>query len=122
MGHFRFEDLRVWQEARDLAVAMHTIGESLEARRLYRYAEQVRAAGLSVPNNIAEGAGSTHEAEFRQFLNIARRSIFETASMLLVFHRLGVLDTADLPVLFERYDALSRQILTLSRERSKRTE
>ena len=46
--------------------------------------EQLRAAGLSVSNNIAEGSGSEHVNEFKQFLNIARRSLFEDASMLLV--------------------------------------
>lgn len=38
-----------------------------------------------MPNNIAEGSGSTSKKEFAQFLNIARRSTFENASMVLVF-------------------------------------
>ncbi len=53
--HFRFEDLEIWQLARTLAVNLHKLAEELEKRRLYRYAEQLRAAGLSLTNNIAEG-------------------------------------------------------------------
>ena len=49
---------------------------------LYRYAEQLRAAGLSISNNIAEGSGSSHKQEFIQFLNITRRSLLEDASVI----------------------------------------
>jgi len=67
--HWRFEDLQIWNNACDLAVDFHRIVDGLDRRRLYRYAEQLRAAGLSLPNNIAEGSGSTHKQEFVQFLN-----------------------------------------------------
>src|SRR5437773_3796192 len=82
--HFRFEDLEIWQLSKSLAGRFHRLADSLDKRRLYRYAEQLRAAGLSLTNNIAEGSGSTHVQEFKQFLNIARRSLFEDASMLMV--------------------------------------
>jgi hypothetical protein len=50
--HWRFEDLEIWNRAADLAVKFHRIAERLDKRRLYRYAEQLRAAGLSISNNI----------------------------------------------------------------------
>jgi four helix bundle protein len=89
--HYRFEDLEIWQRAKEtqLAVKFHQLADQLDRRRLYRYAEQLRAAGLSLTNNIAEGSGSTHTQEFKQFLNFARRSLFEDASMLLVFELLA---------------------------------
>jgi hypothetical protein len=58
--HWRFEDLEIWNKAVDLAVKFHRIAERLDSRRLYRYAEQLRAAGLSISNNIAKGSGSVH--------------------------------------------------------------
>jgi len=67
--HYRFEDLEIWQRAKELAVKFHQLADQLDRRRLYRYAEQLRAAGLSLTNNIAEGSGSTHTQEFKQFLN-----------------------------------------------------
>jgi four helix bundle protein len=60
---------------------MHRLAERLDGRKLYRYAEQLRAAALSVPNNVAELAGSLHASEFKQFLNIARRSVFEAMGL-----------------------------------------
>jgi four helix bundle protein len=115
--HFRFEDLEIWQVARDMAVAFHKLAHKLDERKYYRYAEQLRAAGLSMPNNIAEGSGSLHVAEFRQFLNIARRSLFENASMLLVFEAMGLWNAGDIDGLLDNCDKLSRMITNYSRSR-----
>jgi four helix bundle protein len=113
--HFRFEDLEIWQLGADMAVKFHTLAETLERRKLYRYAEQLRAAGLSLPNNISEGSGSVHVAEFKQFLNIARRSCFEDASMLLVFEKMDLVARADITGLLDDCDKLSRKITNFSR-------
>jgi four helix bundle protein len=108
--HWRFEDLEIWQLAADLGVAFHALAAMLEEGKLYRYAEQLRAAGLSVSNNIAEGSASPHTREFVQFLNIARRSLFEDASMLLVFQRMGILQEPQTSPLLQKADTLSRKI------------
>lgn len=113
--HWRFEDLEIWNKAVDLAVKFHRIGEPLDHRRLYRYAEQLRAAGLSLSNNIAEGSGSTHKQEFIQFLNISRRSLFEDASMILVLERLGLLESTEVDELLWDCDEASRKITNFSR-------
>ena len=112
--HFRFEDLEIWQLARLLAVKFHRLADTLKKRRLYRYAEQLRGAGLSLTNNIAEGSGSTHTQEFKQFLNIAR-SLFEDASMLMVFESLGLFAPLEIDGLLADCDMLSRKITNFSK-------
>lgn len=84
---FRFEDMEIWNRAVEVSMPVFDIADSLDTARKYRFAEQLRAAMLSVSNNMAEGSGSTSDVDFANFLNIARRSIFEVASMLIVFHR-----------------------------------
>ena len=113
--HFRFEDLEIWQLAVDLAVKLHQLADRLDARKMYRYAEQIRGAGLSLPNNIAEGSGSVHPKEFKQFLNITRRSLFEDASMLLVFERLELIRDEEVAALLVHCDTLSRKVTSFSR-------
>ncbi len=113
--HFRFEDLEIWQLARTLAVKLHRLAEDLEKRHLYRYAEQLRGAGLSLTNNIAEGSGSSHTREFQQYLNIARRSFFEDASMLMVFESLGLFHEGEIDPMLIDCDLLSRKITNFSR-------
>ncbi len=83
--HFRFEDLEVWHDACELALVCHRVADDLAERKWFRYAEQLRAAGLSPSNNVAEGSASHHDKEFIKFLNIARRSTAELASMALTF-------------------------------------
>jgi len=113
--HFRFEDLEIWQLAVDIAVKLHGLAERLEQKRMYRYAEQLRGAALSLANNIAEGSGSIHSKEFKQFLNIARRSLFEDTSMLLVFERLALTTGDEITPLLADCDLLSRKITAFSR-------
>ena len=59
------------------------LADKLDSQRQFRWAEQLRAATLSITNNIAEGSGSSSKAEFSQFLNYSRRSVFETANIVL---------------------------------------
>lgn len=115
--HFRFEDLEIWQLAKDMAVKFHRLAERLEKRKYFKYAEQLRSAALSVPNNIAEGSGSLHAGEFKQFLNIARRSLFEDASMLLVFEAMGLWREGEIDSLLSDCDKLSRMITNFARAR-----
>jgi len=101
--------------ASDLAVKFHKVAEDLDQRHLFKYAEQLRGAGLSLSNNIAEGSGSTHKQEFIQFLNIARRSLFEDASMLLVFEKMALVEASKIDDLLADCDTLSRKITNFSR-------
>jgi len=115
MTKFRFENLAIWQRAVDVARKLFRLAESLEQKKLFKFAEQVRSAGLSMPNNIAEGSGSTSKKEFIQFLNIARRSTFENASMVLIFAKDGlILENAKEDILKE-LDELCRMITAFSR-------
>ncbi len=117
--HFRFEDLEVWQLAKELAIALHKVADNLERKNLYRYAEQLRGAGISLTNNIAEGSGSIHDKEFYQFLNIARRSLFEDASMLLLFEAMHLIDEETTSKLLCDCENLSRKIICLMKSTNK---
>jgi len=89
---FRFQDLEIWKKAIEIGDKLFDIAHELEKRKLYRFAEQVRGAGLSISNNISEGSGSYSKKEFAHFLNIARRSTFENANMVIVFERRNLID------------------------------
>jgi len=86
---FRFQDLLIWQKAIKIADELFDIADFLEKKKLFRFAEQLRGSGLSMPNNIAEGSGSSSKSEFGTFLNYNRRSIYESANMLIIFGRRG---------------------------------
>ncbi|MCC6416243.1 MAG: four helix bundle protein [Opitutaceae bacterium] len=90
---FRFQQFDIWKRAIAIGSDFHDIASDLESRGYRRYAEQLRAAALSISNNIAEGSGSDSDKEFAHFLNIARRSAFETANIMLFLHAKSVIST-----------------------------
>lgn len=83
---FRFQDLEIWKLAVEIADELFEIGDELEEKHLFRFAAQLRGAGMSMSNNIAEGSGSEWKKEFKNFLNIARRSAFENANILIILN------------------------------------
>ena len=110
MVKFRFQDLRIWQLSIQIADELFDIADSLEKKRLYRFAEQLRGSGMSMSNNIAEGSGSVSKKEFKHFLNIARRSTFENANILILLNRRKIISKEQLDHLLIEIDSLCRQI------------
>ena len=110
MIKFRFQDLKIWQLAIQIADELFNIAEDLDKKRLYRFAEQLRGAAMSAPNNIAEGSGSSSKKEFIQFLNVARRSTYENANILILIEKRGLVPTEYLAQLLDKLDHLCRQI------------
>jgi four helix bundle protein len=115
MAKFRFEDLQIWQMACRIGDELDDMADSLETRGKRRYAEQLRGAALSVSNNIAEGSGSLSNKEFKNFLNIARRSVSENANMVHFMRRKAGLSHKDAERLLDELDALSSKILSFAR-------
>jgi four helix bundle protein len=110
MVKFRFQDLKIWQLAIEIANELFDLADELDERRLHRFAEQLRAAGMSMSNNIAEGSGSSSKKEFIQFLNVARRSTFENANILILLGKRGLLLEKALDKHLDQLDHLCRQI------------
>ncbi len=115
MRKVRFQDLEIWTEAVTMGDLLFNIADTLENSKLYRFAEQLRGAGMSVSNNIAEGSGSSSRQEFQRFLNIAKRSIFEVANILVILNRRGVVDKMTIDDYLGRLDVLCRKITNLQK-------
>lgn len=112
---FRFENMEVWQRAADVSMPLFDLAEALDARKYFRFAEQLRAATLSITNNIAEGSGSDSDDDFSNFLKFARRSVFEVANMLMLFVRKGYLSQKDIVPLLPELQEQSKMLLAFRR-------
>jgi four helix bundle protein len=115
MVRFRFQDLEIWKEAIDIGNSLFDIADMLEEKKLYRFSEQLRASGMSMSNNIAEGSGSDSNAEFNNFLNIAKRSTFENANILIILNKRNLINVSTLDSLLVRLETLSRKITAFKR-------
>lgn len=82
-------DLKVWQLAMDLVVDVYAITKQFPDSEKYGLGSQMQRAAVSVPSNIAEGAGRESNTDFLRFLTIARGSLSELETQLLLAQRLN---------------------------------
>jgi four helix bundle protein len=110
MEDFRFEQLDIWKNAIEISDTLFDFADKADEKRLFKFAEQLRAAAMSISNNIAEGSGSFSDKEFASFLNISRRSVFECANILYIFERRKIIDVTDRKLIYSRLITLSKMI------------
>jgi len=87
-------DLIVWQKAMDLVVDVYRLSAAFPSNEQFRLVAQVTRASASVPANIAEGYSRSSTRDYAHFLAIAKGSLMEAETFLMLAVRLGYL-TAD---------------------------
>ncbi|MFL5541167.1 MAG: four helix bundle protein [Longimicrobiaceae bacterium] len=85
-------DLIVWQKAMDLAVEVYRISKRFPKDETYRLTSQLTRAAASVPANIAEGHARSTARDFAHFVSIAKGSLMETETFLMLSLRLGYVE------------------------------
>jgi four helix bundle protein len=111
---FSFQELKVWQKAVQFAEkVIRTIDDLKAPRKHYRLIEQLESASTSVAMNIAEGKGRQSTKEFIQFLYIARGSLFETITLLILLEKIGWLETENMVELLKLAEEIAKMINTL---------
>ncbi len=91
-----FKELIVWQKAMDLAAEVYRLARRLPKEETFSLGDQIRRAAVSIPSNIAEGYGRKTKRDYANFLLMARGSIFETETQLLLCTRVGYLTEKDI--------------------------
>ena len=87
-------DLLAWQRAILLVRTVYAVTDRFPKRERFELSKQIRRAAVSVPSNIAEGAARASRREFARFVGIARGSLSELETQLIVSEMLGYLDNA----------------------------
>lgn len=110
-----YTKLETWQRAMDLAEAVHVATRSYPKEELDGLVSQTRRSATSVPSNIAEGQGRGTSREFVRFLAIARGSLCELQTQLLLAQRFAYLDADRSAKLMEQSWTVGRLINGLIR-------
>jgi four helix bundle protein len=87
----------------------------LDKKGFHRYAEQVRASGLSMCNNIAEGSGSVTNRNFSRYLDYSRSSVFESANVVIILYFQSLISLSTKDELYLDLEELSRVITGFQR-------
>ena len=111
-----FEELSIFQKARELSMRIYAITNRERFKPDYRFVQQIRAAGGSIMDNIAEGFERTGNKEFLNFLYIAKGSCGEVRSQLIRATDVGYLTTEEYEELYSECRKLSAGIMNLIKE------
>ncbi|MCL4470392.1 MAG: four helix bundle protein [Gammaproteobacteria bacterium] len=107
-------NLEAWKESISLVKAVYQVSQSFPKEEIYGLTSQMRRAAVSVPSNLAEGAARTGQREFAQFISIARGSLSELETQLLIAVELDYLAQAH--TIFPLLDRVSRLITGLHKK------
>lgn len=111
-----YRDLVVWQKGMDLAVALYALSRCFPREEIYGLASQLTRCTASVPANIAEGKARSSAREFAHFLAIARGSLVEAETYLLLAVRLGYLTDVQVRSVLDLASEVGKMLLSLRRK------
>jgi len=106
-----FDELIAWQKAKSLGILIYA---KVPQKPDFDYFNQIKRAGLSISNNIAEGFGRNSHKEFKRFLMIALGSSNEVKSMILIGKDVGILEKKLAAELEDKTNEVIKIIIGLS--------
>ena len=92
---FQFQGLKVWEKSTVLADKLIIIADGLPQKYQFSFGEQLRRCALSIPSNIAEATGRRTNRDSANFFSIARGSVYEAISILVILAKRGLLKLTD---------------------------
>ena len=108
-----YRDLVVWQRAMALVSAIYKLTRTFPESERFGLTAQIRRAAVSIPSNIAEGQGRLATKEFRQFLGVARGSLKELETQLLISINLAYAGAEEADDCLELADEVGRMLNAL---------
>lgn len=110
-----YRELLVLQKAIELTVLIYQISKTFPREEIYGLTSQMRRCAVSIPSNIAEGAGRLNTPEYQQFLGIARGSHFELQTQLTIARKLGFADVERVSAAESLSEEVGRMIFAMIR-------
>ncbi|MEO6167669.1 MAG: four helix bundle protein [Chitinophagales bacterium] len=86
----KYQELIVWQKAMDYVISVYEATRKFPAEEKFGLVSQINRAVVSIPSNIAEGAGRDSKKEFAHFLSIAKGSSYEVETQLMLSKKNGL--------------------------------
>ncbi|MFN8437110.1 MAG: four helix bundle protein [Cytophagales bacterium] len=109
----RFEELKVWVKAKELAILIYNNTNVGDIAKDYSLKDQIRRASVSVSSNIAEGFERNNRKEFIQYLFIAKGSVGELRSQLIIIKELKLINSDINDLLISKSEEISKMLMSL---------
>ena len=105
-----FKELMVWQKAIDLVTEIYKITRAFPKEEVFGLVSQMQRAAVSIPSNIAEGHERNSDKEFAQFLCIARGSLAELETQIIIAEKLSYITKEQRISILNNYYEIGRMI------------
>lgn len=116
------DNLLIWKKAMGLAKDVYGFLSNLPENEKYGLTAQIRRSVISIPSNIAEGAGRNSDREFKQFLGISNGSTFELHTQLLLVKELEMCPMHDIEPIISTCIELQKMNFSLQKTLIKKME
>ncbi|MFK7899619.1 MAG: four helix bundle protein [Cyclobacteriaceae bacterium] len=110
-----FKELDVWKKAIEFSTTIYQITESFPNQEKYGLISQINRSCVSIPSNIAEGAGRNGNKEFQQFLGYALASSFELETQLIIAKNINYLKLDVFEQLILKLNEIQRMLVGLKK-------
>ena len=110
------KELTVWNKAIDLTIELYRVSSELPQNERYGLIPQMKRAAVSIPSNIAEGAGRNNKQEFIQFLGIANGSAFELMTQIIIAKNLLMIDNDTANSLISKIEEIQKMAYGLQKK------
>ena len=84
-----YRELLIWQKGMDITEKVYQLTKSFPMEEQYGLTSQIKRSSISIPSNIAEGYGRNSTKSYLHFNKIARGSLFELETQLLLANKLN---------------------------------
>ncbi|MDX1940092.1 MAG: four helix bundle protein [Saprospiraceae bacterium] len=105
-----FRNLDIWKDSMELTTKIYKLTTVFPSDERFNLTSQIRRCAVSIPSNIAEGAGRNTNADFNQFLGIATASSYELETQLLIAQRLGFIEIVPLEEVITELHSIQKRI------------
>ena len=105
-----YKDLQVWQKAVSLAVETYEITATFPKNQQYGLTNQIERSVVSVASNLAEGAGRNGKNEFIYHVGVARGSLYELHTQMLIANKVGFISQEKTDELILKIEEVGRML------------
>ena len=111
-----YKNLQIWQKGMEMAKNLYSLTKKFPKEELYGLTSQIRRSSLSIPSNIAEGSRRISDKEFANFILIARGSLAETETQIILAEEFDYINKNELDSILKAIDELDKMIFAFHKK------
>jgi four helix bundle protein len=110
-----FRNLEIWKQGIDIVKEVYKLSYQLPNKEVFGLKSQITRAAVSIPSNIAEGAGRNSNKDFSRFIHFAIGSSFELETQLIIAHEICFIEKDTFYEIMEKLELIQKRLVKFSR-------